>query len=93
MVLPVFIQTLEDSLQGVFGSMSLVALLIMLAFIIGFMFVGIDFRFAIMFSSPLAPAFVAIGWFPGWVAIIFWILVVMFGGYILWFRNIINGGG
>jgi hypothetical protein len=93
MVMPVLFQTLEDSLQSVFGSMSLVALLIILAFIIGFMFVGVDFRYAIMFSSPLAPAFVAIGWFPTWVAIVFWILVIMFGGYILWFRNIINGGG
>jgi hypothetical protein len=84
MTMPIFFQTIEDTLQGVFGSMALVALLIMLALLIGFMFVGIDFRYSIMFISPLTLAFAQIGWFPQWVSIVFWIVIVMFGGYILW---------
>lgn len=83
-MMPVVFQTIEDSLQGVFGSMTLVALLIMLAILIAFLLIGVDFRFAVMFVSPLTLAFVSIGWFASWVGIVFWILVVMFGGYILW---------
>jgi hypothetical protein len=84
MVMPTIIQAVEDALQSVFGSMALVALLIMIIVIIGFMFLRIDFRYAIMLASPLAPAFSAVGWFPSWVSIVFWIVIVTWGGYILW---------
>jgi hypothetical protein len=90
--MPLIFQTLEDSLVGIFGSMALVALIIMFVLLIGFLFLGIDFKFAVMFVSPLAPAFTAIGWFPTWVAIVFWIAIIVFAGYILWFRNIMSGG-
>ncbi len=86
MVMPVIFQTIEDTLFGVFGSMSLVAVLILFVFLIGFMFVGVDFRYSIFFVSPLSLAFVSIGWFPGWVGIMFWIFIIMFGGYLLWQR-------
>jgi hypothetical protein len=84
MVMPYIFQSIEDTLYNVFGSMELVALLIMLALLIAFLIIGIDFRYSIMFVSPLTLAFVEIGWFAKWVSIVFWIMIVMFGGYILW---------
>jgi len=75
---------LESALTSVFGSMAFVALLIMLFFIIAFLFLRIDFKFAILFTSPLALAFAAMGWLPGWVSFVFWMMVITLGGFLFW---------
>jgi len=84
MVAASLLQLLENTLHSMFGSMSLVALVIMGIMAIGFMFAGMDFRFAVMMVTPMILAFVEIGWFPQWVGAVFWMLVVLFGGYIAW---------
>jgi hypothetical protein len=84
MALTVFLAMLQSTLEAVFGNMTIVALGIMLVLLVGFLLLNIDFRFAVMFVSPLTLAFVKLTWFPGWVGLVFWIFVVMFGGYLAW---------
>ena len=77
-------QTVEDALFGSAGSLYLVAILIMAFFFILFLMFNIDFRLALMIESPLLLAFSEIGWFPAWVAGVFWILIVGIGLFIAW---------
>lgn len=78
------ISSINDALFGISGSMYLVAIIIMVFFFIAFLVIGIPFKYAVMFTSPLALAFTSIGWFPQIVATIFWLLIGGLGLFMLW---------
>jgi NADH:ubiquinone oxidoreductase subunit 3 (subunit A) len=80
------LQSLENSIVGFTGSLTIAALLILFFFLIVLLIVGIDFRFALMFVMPLAVAFTAYGWFSLWVSIVFWLVVIGFGVFLV-YRN------
>lgn len=84
MSMPVVVQLVEDTIHNVFGSMYLGAIVIMFLLLIGFLFCNIDFKFALLLISPLPIVFSNIGWFPGWVGGVFWVIVVTFGGLVIW---------
>lgn len=75
---------LEDALFGFSGSMWLVAIIILIVFIVAFLIVGVDFRYALIFSSPLVLGFTEIGWFPIWIQTVFWLLIIGIGAYLLY---------
>lgn len=81
--MPLF-QSIEDAWFGSSGNMILVAFGIMFFFLIVMLIIGIDFRFALMLIAPLIIVFTEIGWFPDWVAGIFWVLVVGIAIFIFW---------
>ncbi len=77
--------TIEDSLFGVLGfngDMAISAVAIMLFFIIAFVIGGLEFKYAIMLTSPLVLAFVEMGWFPIWISTIFWLLIAGLGIFL-----------
>jgi len=84
MVLANVFQTLQDTLVSVFGNLAIVAILLMGLFFIGFMFIGLQFRYSLLITAPLVLVFSQNGWFPQWVGGLFWILIVGIGGYIAW---------
>jgi hypothetical protein len=79
-----FLSVLQGSLFGVTGSLYLVGILVMIFLIIAFLIVGIPFKYSVMFTSPLAIAFVQVGWFPQIIATIFWVLIAGIGLFLLW---------
>ena len=79
-----FFQTIQDSLFGTAGNSYLVALGILAFFVIAFLIIGLDFRYALLIPAPLVLAFVSLGWFPQWVGVMFWFLVITLGGFIMW---------
>jgi hypothetical protein len=84
----------ETIISSIFGSMEVFALVVLFVFIIGFLFIGLDFRYALLIISSLALAMsnggLAGGWLPAWVGIMMWIVVVTLGGYLVVDR--IRGG-
>lgn len=74
--------TIESSLFGSLGSMYIAGLAIMVFFIIAFVIAGMDFKYAIMFTSPLVLAFVEMGWFPVWISTVFWLLIAGLGIFL-----------
>jgi hypothetical protein len=79
--------SLQDSLFGMTGDLTYVALGILLFFIIILLFVGLDLKFAIILTAPLGVAFspsIGFGWLPIWVAISYWVLVVGMGIFTIW---------
>lgn len=84
MVLPSIFQTIQDTLLATFGNLAIVSLLIIIVFLVGFLFTGIDFRYSILLTIPLILVFSRIGWIPQFIGGLFWILTVMIGGYIAW---------
>ena len=83
-MMPALVQTIETALQSAFGNMTLVALLIMFFFLIGFLILRIDFKFALLFTAPMALAFVEIGWFPSIVGFLTWFFIIVYGGILFW---------
>ena len=76
------IDTLQSSLFGFTNDYALVGLGILLVFFIGFIILGIPFKYSLMFISPMILGFVEMNWFPIYVKFIFWMLVAGFG--IFW---------
>lgn len=77
-------KTIEETLVGWTGSLAVAGLLIIAFFFIILLIVGLDFRFSLMFVMPLGVAFSDFGWFPGWVSIMFWILFVGLGVFLVY---------
>jgi hypothetical protein len=73
---------LQESLVSMFGSMTYVAIAIILFFLIGFLLTGFDFRFALLIITPLIIVFSSVGWFPKWIGGFAWIIIIGFGLYI-----------
>jgi len=73
---------IEDSLFTNAGSMWLVAICILIFFFLAFMIAGMEFRYAIIFTSPLILGFVQMGWFPAWIQVVFWLIIVGIGGFL-----------
>lgn len=84
MAIPQIFQTIQDTLISSFGNLAIVSLLIIIVFLVGFLFAGIDFRYATLLTIPLILVFSRINWLPQWIGGLFWILTVMIGGYIAW---------
>jgi hypothetical protein len=78
---------LDNTLKSITGSMAIVAICILAFFIIAFMFLGLDFKWALMLSSPALMGMAAQGWFGingNWIVPFLWILIVGIGIYMLW---------
>jgi len=78
---------LENSLFGFSGSMAIVALCIFAFFVIAFMFLGLDFKWGLMFSAPALFGMAQMNWFGNlgtWISTSVWILVVGLGIFLLW---------
>ena len=73
---------IEDQLFSNTGSMWLVAIGILAFFFIAFLIIGLDFKYAIIFTSPLVLGFVQMGWFPAWIQVVFWLIIVGIGGFL-----------
>ena len=78
------LQQIMGSWFGITGDMTIVAMMILIFFLLAFLLVGIDFRFAMLFCLPLAIAFTAEGWFSAWFSVLFWIITLGLGGFIVW---------
>ncbi len=76
--------TVQDALYGWTGDLTLVALGILAFFIIALILLGLDFRFAILAVSVLIIPMYESGWIPAWIYAFSWIIVISFGGFILW---------
>lgn len=73
-----------NSWSGVTGDMTIVAMGILVFFLLAFILVGIDFRFAMFFTLPLAVVFTAEGWFSPAFSVFFWIITLGLGGFLVW---------
>jgi hypothetical protein len=77
--------TLQTAFQSIVGNdMYLIGLGFMALFLIGFLILGLDLKYSIMFISPMLIGFSDAGWFPGWIGVMTWILIAGFGLYLLW---------
>ena len=76
------LDTIQASLFGISGSMYLVAIGIMIFFFIAFLIIGMPFKYATMFTSPMVLGFVEIGWFPQIMSLIFWLLIAGIGIFL-----------
>lgn len=85
------IALLEAELVKSFGSLWIIALIIMIMFIIAALLMGVDLKFAMLFLLPLIMVFTNYGWLPLWTGITFTMIVVGFGGYMMW-TSIMRGG-
>ena len=74
--------TIEDSLFASTGSMWIVAICILIFFFLAFLIAGLEFKYATIFTSPLVLGFVKMGWFPAWIQVVFWIMIVGIGGFL-----------
>jgi hypothetical protein len=80
-----FFTTITESWFGATGDMTYVALGLILFFTIMLLFVGLDFKYSILLTSPLAIAMGEAGWFGVvWVQYAYWLLVVALGIYTTW---------
>ena len=79
---------IEGALFSMFGSMQFVAFAIMIFFILAFLLMGIEFRYAVLIIAPLIVGFGAMGWVDKWLVIMAWIMIITFAGSIVW--NIIR---
>jgi hypothetical protein len=77
------LQTIQNVLVGTTGDLYLYAIGVIAFFLIAFLMLGMDFRFALALCSPLVMGFSYIGWIPKWIALILWIVVVGFGIFIV----------
>ena len=86
MDISLFFQQFEQVLTGMTGTshMYLWALGIMVFCLIGFLFAGIEFRFAVLLIAPLVVGFGYMGWFPMWFWVFFVTIVFAYGIYIFW---------
>lgn len=75
---------LENALVTQFGSLTIVALIVIAFFIIAFLIARIDFRFVILLISLLVLGLSRAGWIPSWVEGAFWIIGIGLGLYIAW---------
>ena len=69
------------------GDYTLIALGIMAFFVIVLVIAGLELKYSMMFTLPLAVAFspeVGSGWLSPWVAGLYWVLVLGYGGFMLW---------
>lgn len=83
MVLQLF-SNIEAVIAQSWGATWFLALFICLFFFIGFLIAGLDFRIVMLIESILVVAFAYDGWFPFWVAGMFWILIVGLGIFFVW---------
>ena len=74
---------IEQSLFGIGGSGVIVSLILIVFFIMAFMFAGLEFKYALILSSPLVLSFASMGWLVGW-DIFIWIIVVSIPLYLFW---------
>ena len=79
-----FLETIMTSWFGYTGDYTIIAMGILVFFVLAFVLVGIDLRFALMFCLPLAGVFTASGWFSPWFSVLFWFFTIGIGGYLLW---------
>lgn len=77
------LDTINAAWFGSTGSWAIIGIVVMIFFFIAFLIVGMPFKYAVMFTSPLALAFVEIGWFGQIIATIFWLLIAAIGIFIL----------
>ena len=69
---------------GYTGDYTLIAIGILVFFVLAFVLVGIDIKFALIFCLPLAGVFTVQGWFSLWFSVLFWFVTIGIGGYMLW---------
>lgn len=79
-----FLSEIMQSWFGFTGDYTLIALGILAFFVLGFVIIGLDFKFALLLCLPLAAVFTAEGWFNTWFSFIFWFLAVAITGFIVW---------
>lgn len=78
------LENIMASWFGFTGDYTLIAIMILIFFLLAFLLVGLDFRFALLFCLPLAAVFSAEGWFALWFSVLFWFIAVGLGGFIIW---------
>lgn len=85
MVLAGFEQIMS-SWFGFTGSYILIALMILGFFILAFLIIGLDFRFALLFSMPLFVAFGNEGWLGAskWVSVLVWFIAIGLSVFLIW---------
>lgn len=69
---------------GYTGDYTLIAIGIIVFFLLAFVLVGIEFKFAVMFCLPLAVVFTSAHWFSPWFSYLFWFFTVVIGGYMVY---------
>lgn len=79
MVVPGILDTLSSSLFGVTGDFTMVSLGIIGALLIAFLFAGLDFKFALMFTSPVIWGLASVGWLPQWTKLLATLFIIGFG--------------
>lgn len=73
---------IETGMVNSFGGTYLVFGLIFVAIFIGFLMAGINFRFALLFSSPVLVVMAQSGVIAPWIGYIIYIFVIGFGMYV-----------
>jgi hypothetical protein len=74
----------ENAVNELFGSYTILALVMLAVFLIILIGVGIEFRFAILFSLPVAGGFFLAGWFSvDWIFHVFIMIGAIIYAYAL----------
>lgn len=79
-------EQIMSSWFGFTGSYVLIALGVIAFFILAFLIIGLDFRFALLFSMPLFVAFGEEGWLgaTAWVKVLVWFIAVGLSIFLIW---------
>ena len=78
------ITTINDTLFGMTGDYALLGGMILLLFLVVFLMVGLELRYSVMLIAPLAIAMSFGGWFPIWLNVVFWLMVVGLGTFLVY---------
>ena len=74
--------TIEESFIQMGVPLYLVGILFIIAIFIGFLIVGLEFKYALAFVSPAIIGFSDMAWFPAWIGILIWVFIAGFGIYL-----------
>ncbi len=80
------LETIMSSWFGFTGSYLLIAMMILVFFLLAFLIIGLDFRFALLFVMPLVVAFADAGWFgvTKWFSVLIWFIAIGLSIFIIY---------
>jgi hypothetical protein len=87
------IDAIEENLFGTLGSYTLFAVAIICIVLVALLFIGVEFRFALLILAPLIVGLSYMGsdWLPQWIVGLAWIIIIGYSIYI--FSQFLRQGG
>lgn len=73
------LDTMTSSLFGFTGSYYIISMAIVVFLLVAFLFAGLDFKFALMFTAPVIWGLANISWLPAWTKLLSAMFVIGFG--------------